>query len=179
MADAIKLGLIPANRDMFSDELARQMRGETVAAMEAAGVTVIVPDDSQTKLGCVETREEAEVCGRLFRAEDVTGIVVGAMNFGDEQGVALTIREARLDVPILLFGGQEEEVLKPTTSRRDAFCGLISIAEALRQIGVKYTVAERPICFPGDDSFATEMAKFGALWPRGDATGRVLDVPNR
>jgi L-fucose isomerase-like protein len=111
----------------------------------------------------VETREEAVACGRLFRQQDVAGIVVGAMNFGDEQGVALTVREARLDVPILLFGGQEEETLKRSTPRRDSFCGLISIAEALRQIAVRYTVAERPICFPTDASFAEELRRFATV----------------
>ena len=181
MNGELKLGLVPANRDFFSDELARKMRGETVVAMEAAGITVVVPDDSQTKLGCVETRQEAELCGKLFRAEDVAGIVVGAMNFGDEQGVALTIRQARLDVPILLFGGQEEEVLTRQTSRRDSFCGLISIAEALRQIDVPYTVAERPICFPGDDSSAKELRKFAAVCRivKGMATARYGLVGTR
>lgn len=163
MTDTVKLGLIPANRGFFSDALARKMRGQTIQALEAAGIAAIVPNESQTNMGCVETREEAVVCGRLFRDEDVDGIVVGAMNFGDEQGVAITVREARLDVPILIFGGQEEEVLTHQTPRRDSFCGLISIAEALRQIDVKYTVAERPICFPQDDSFAQEARRFAAV----------------
>jgi len=162
MSAPLRIGLIPANRNFFSDELAAKMRGETIRAMQAAGMQVVVPSELETKLGCVETREEAEVCGRLFREHDVAGIVVGAMNFGDEQGVAITVRTARLDVPILLFGGQEEEVLTKSTARRDSFCGLISIAEALRQIDVKYTVAERPICFPTDPSFAEELQRFSA-----------------
>ncbi|MGQ9730118.1 MAG: L-fucose/L-arabinose isomerase family protein [Candidatus Zipacnadales bacterium] len=163
MADNLKLGLIPANRNFFSDALAQKMRAQTIAAMQAAGIEVVVPDETQTRLGCVETRRDAEICGQLFRAADVAGIVVGAMNFGDEQGVALTIREARLNVPILIFGGQEEEVLRPQTPRRDSFCGLISIAEALRQIDMPYTVAQRPICFPTDPSFAEELQTFGAV----------------
>jgi L-fucose isomerase-like protein len=163
MSERPKIGLIPANRNFFSDELAAKMRAETIQAMQAAGIEVVVPSELETKLGCVETREEAEACGRLFREQDVAGIVVGAMNFGDEQGVAITVRTARLDVPILLFGGQEEEVLTRATPRRDSFCGLISIAEALRQIDVKYTVAQRPICFPTDASFAEELQRFAAV----------------
>jgi len=163
MSAPLKIGLIPANRNFFSDELAARMRAETIHAMQAAGMEVVVPSELETKLGCVETREEAEICGRLFRAQDVAGITVGAMNFGDEQGVAITVRTARLDVPILLFGGQEEELLTKSTPRRDSFCGLISIAEALRQIDVKYTVAQRPICFPTDASFAEELTRFSAV----------------
>jgi L-fucose isomerase-like protein len=163
MSGSLKLGLIPANRGFFSDELAKQIRDGTIRALEAAGIGVVVPSETETKLGCVETRQEAEFCGRLFRGEDVTGIVVAAANFGDEQGVGITVREARLDVPILIFGGQEVEVLTHQTPRRDSFCGLISIAEALRQIGVKYTVARRPICFPEDESFAYEVRRFAAV----------------
>ena len=79
MTRAVKLGLIPANRDFFSDELARQMRAETIAALEQAGVGVVVPSEEQTKIGCVETWDEAMLCGRLFRAENVDGIVVAAV----------------------------------------------------------------------------------------------------
>ncbi|GAF80680.1 unnamed protein product, partial [marine sediment metagenome] len=73
---------------------------------------------------------------------------------------AWTVRQARLDVPILIFGCQEEEVLTMTTRRRDAFCGLLSIGDVLRQIGAKYTVARRPICYPGDASFAEDLDWF-------------------
>jgi L-fucose isomerase-like protein len=52
---SIKLGLIAANRGFFSDELAAKMRNETIAAMREAGIEVVVPDESMTKLGCVET----------------------------------------------------------------------------------------------------------------------------
>jgi len=158
-----KIGLIPANRGFFSDELAVQMRNETVAAMQKAGLEIIVPDENLTKLGCVETYDEAQKTGRLFRDENVEGIIVAAVNFGDEQAVAFTIKEAGLDVPILIFGCQEEEVLKRATPRRDAFCGLLSIGEALRQIGVKYTVARVPICFPSDKSFGDDLHWFAGV----------------
>ena len=162
-ATQMKIGLIPANRGFFSDELAVKMRNETVAAMQKVGIEVIVPDDNLTKLGCIETYEEAQKAGRLFRDESVEGIIVAAVNFGDEQAVAFTIKEAGLNVPILIFGCQEEEVLKRATPRRDAFCGLLSIGEALRQIGVKYTVARVPICYPSDRSFADELSRFAGV----------------
>lgn len=159
----MRIGLIPANRAFFSDELAVKMRNATIASMEKAGLEVIVPDSGMTKLGCVESLEEAQKTGRLFRDEEVEGIVVAAVNFGDEQAVAFTIRESRLNVPVLIFGCQEEEVLKPTTPRRDSFCGLLSIGEALRQIGVKYTVARVPICYPSDESFQEELRRFAGV----------------
>ncbi len=154
------IGFVPANRGFFSAELAAKMRDETITAMEKLGVEVVVPDLQQTKVGCVENRQEAELCAELFRKHNVRGIVIGAVNFGDEQAAAWTVRQARLDVPVLIFGCQEEETLKMDTRRRDAFCGLLSIGDALRQIGAKYTVARRPICFPTDASFAEDFDWF-------------------
>ena len=134
----IKLGFIPANRGFFSSVLAAKMRRQTIETMEAMGIQVVVPSPEQTKVGCVENRAEAEVCAKLFRDADVDGIVIGAVNFGDEQAAALVVKNSRLDVPILIFGCQEEETLTmKTVLRRDSFCGLLSIGESLRQIGAK------------------------------------------
>jgi L-fucose isomerase-like protein len=156
----IALGFVPANRGFFSAELAAKMRQQTIDAIRRLGLDVVVPSPEQTKVGCVENRQEAELCAELFRQQRVAGIVIGAVNFGDEQAAAWTVRQARLDVPVLIFGCQEEETLKKTTPRRDAFCGLLSIGEALRQIGAKYSVARRPICFPADESFAVDLDWF-------------------
>lgn len=154
------LGFIPANRGFFSSELAAKMRGEAVEAMEKLGIDVVVPSPQQTEVGCVQSLAEAEICAEMFRSRNMQGIVVGAVNFGEEQSVAHTIRKAALDVPVMIFGCQEEEVLRKNTQRRDSFCGLLSIGEVLRQIGVKYTVARRPICFPSDPSFAEDLDWF-------------------
>jgi len=147
----VKLGFIAANRGFFSDALAAKMRKETIKVLREAGATVVVPSSKDTKIGCVETLDEALKVGRMFRERQVEGIVVSAVNFGDEQGVAVTIKESGLNVPVLIVGCQEEEVLTPQTERRDSFCGLLSIGEALRQLGVAYSVPEVPICFPTDD----------------------------
>ncbi len=154
------LGFIPANRGFFSAELAASMRQQTIDAMKPLGVEVVVPSPDQTKVGCVENRKEAEICAELFRKNNVQGIVIGAVNFGDEQSAAWAVRKAGLNVPVLIFGCQEEEALTMKTRRRDAFCGLLSIGEALRQIGAKYSVAQRPICFPTDESFKKNLEWF-------------------
>jgi len=159
----VKLGFLPANRGFFSDALAAKMRAETLKALKAAGADVVVPSPADTKVGCVESRDEAVKVGRMFADAKVDGVVVSAVNFGDEQGVALALKESALRVPVLIFGCQEEEVLTPTTQRRDSFCGLLSIGEALRQVGLKYSVPEVPICFPSDESFRATVGRFLAV----------------
>lgn len=158
-----KLGFIPANRGFFSDTLAAKMRKETIAALKGAGANVVVPSAKDTKVGCVETLDEAIQVGRMLREAQVDGIVVSAVNFGDEQGVAICIKESGLRVPILIVGCQEEAALSPDIERRDSFCGLLSIGEALRQLGLAYSVPEVPICFPTDESFRGTAERFIAV----------------
>ncbi len=159
----LTLGLIPASRGFFSNELAIDMRARTLKAMEKTGAEIIVPDDSMTELGCVESLEDAEKTGRLFREKEVDGVVIGAMNFGDEQGVALTVKEMGLPVPLLAFGGQEIGVLSPEMERRDSFCGLISICETLREVGFEYSLPRNPICYPEDHDFRKDLGEFVAV----------------
>jgi len=101
------LGFIPANRGFFSSELAAKMRKEGIEAMEKQGIDVVVPSEQQTEVGCVQSLAEAEICARLFREKNVQGIVAGAVNFGEEQSVAWTVRKTGLDVPVMIFGCQE------------------------------------------------------------------------
>ena len=163
MNKAIKIGLIPANRGFFDAGLAAQMREEAISAISALGIEVVVPSVEQTNLGCVETIAEAEVCAELFRKENVNGILIAAVNFGSEQGAAWTVKKAALNVPIMIFGCQEEETLRLKTKRRDSFCGLLSIGEVLRQIGAKYSVAPRPLGYPREDSFREGMLWFAGV----------------
>ena len=160
MKTTLKLGFVPANRGFFSATLAKKMRDQAIDAMNKLGVDVVVPSPQETKVGCVETRHEAELVGAMFREKAVDGIVIGAVNFGDEQAAAWVVRQAKLNVPVFIFGCQEEGLLTPGMDRRDAFCGLLSIGEALRQIGARYSVGRRPICFPADPSFAADLDWF-------------------
>ena len=159
----VKFGFVPANRGMFSAVLAAKTRKQTLEVLQGMGFEVVVPNEEQTKVGCVESIDEADLCAKLFREAEVDGIIIGAVNFGDEQAAARVVRQARLNVPVLIFGGQEEEVLTMTTPRRDSFCGLLSIGEALRQIGVKYSIARTPICSPKDESFKADVDWFARV----------------
>ncbi len=156
----LKLGFIPANRGFFDGQLAARMRAETLQTARNVGVELVVPEPGQTHLGCVDTLAEAETCAELFRQARVDGILISAVNFGSEQGAAWTVKQAGLNVPILLFACQEEEVLHPQARRRDAFCGLLSIGEVLRQIGVPYSVAEPAIGFPREPAFQQSLEWF-------------------
>ena len=65
----VTLGLIPAHRGAFNQQLATAMRQQVLEAMRRAGYSVVAPTAEQTKGGCVQDRREAELCGELFRRE--------------------------------------------------------------------------------------------------------------
>ncbi|MHB9024444.1 MAG: L-fucose/L-arabinose isomerase family protein [Armatimonadota bacterium] len=163
MAQRVKIGFIPANRGFFSNALAAEMRAKTIEALEQQDIEVVVPNDTITNVGCVEGHKEAKIVGKMFRDAGVDGILVGAVNFGDESGVALTVKEADLNVPIMIYGAQETGRLSLEMERRDSFCGLLSIGDVLRQIGAKYSVARVPICYPTDDSFSEDVSWFAGV----------------
>jgi L-fucose isomerase-like protein len=163
MRKQVKIGFIPANRGFFSDRLAAEMRAMTIDALEKQSIHVVVPDEKTTKVGCVEGYAEAKIAARMFSDAEVDGILVGAVNFGDESAVALCVKEAALGVPIMIFGAHETGRLTRQMERRDSFCGLLSIGEALRQVGARYSVARAPICYPSDPSFAEDVAWFAGV----------------
>jgi L-fucose isomerase-like protein len=163
MSDGLKIGFIPASRGFFSQELAVKMRGLTIVSMERVGLSPVVPGPELTANGLVESHEDAMKAAKLFREQQVLGVVVGAVNFGNEVPAAEAAIGGAHGGPIFLFGCQEEGKLTPTADRRDAFCGLLSIATALRRRGAKYVFPKVANTFPDDPAFIKELGDFGAV----------------
>ncbi|MHB8896019.1 MAG: L-fucose/L-arabinose isomerase family protein [Candidatus Geothermincolia bacterium] len=162
MAAPIKIGFVPASRGMFDQQLAVSVRDACVDAMRTAGIDPVVPTDGMTKNGLVQTAAEAEGAARLFEGEDVAGIVVGALNFGEEIPAAIAATRGGSTRPLMIFGVGEEGMLTRDTARRDAFCGLISIATALRHREAKFVFPRRAICYPEDSTLVNALAEFKA-----------------
>ncbi|PKQ28488.1 MAG: hypothetical protein CVT63_02470 [Candidatus Anoxymicrobium japonicum] len=154
MSLPVKLGFVPASRTLFDQELAITVRDDVMESLRAAGVAPVAPGPELTANGLVQTPEEARKTAALFEDSGVAGVVVGALNFGNEIPAALAAL-GRVEKPVLLFGIGEEGRLT-RGSRRDAFCGLISIATALRHREARFCFPRRAIAYPRDftDAFA-------------------------
>jgi L-fucose isomerase-like protein len=138
----LTLGVIFGNRDFFPDQLVAEARRDLAKLFAELDIAMVAltPDDS--KLGAVETWQDAVKCGELFRAnrERIGGILICLPNFGDEKGVADSIRLSELNVPVLVQACSDDLDQFGLERRRDAFCGKISVCNNLRQYGVKYTL---------------------------------------
>jgi len=138
----ITLAVIFGNRDFFPDQLVAEARRDLQKLFTELNVEAVMLSEQDTKLGAVETWQNAVQCGDLFRAQKhrIDGILVCLSNFGDEKGIADSIRLSELNVPILVQACPDDLDQFGLERRRDAFCGKISACNNLRQYGLKYSL---------------------------------------
>lgn len=159
------MGIIVGNRGFFPDHLAKTGREEMIAAVQRAGMDVVVMDPSQSKYGAVETREEAKRCAELFRSNSgrIDGVIVTLPNFGDERAIADTLRLANLDVPVLVQATPDTPEKMTIAYRRDSFCGKMSACNNLRQYGIPYSLTKSHTVSPDSQEFQDDLANFAAV----------------
>jgi L-fucose isomerase-like protein len=159
------LGVIIGNRDFFPDKLVAEARTEILNVFKRVGIEAVLLSDADSKLGGVETFAEAQKCAALFRqnADAIDGILVVLPNFGDEKGVAETIKLSGLNVPVLIQGYPDNLGKMDVVNRRDAWCGKISVCNNLYQFGIKYSLTTKHVVSPSDESFVSDLANFIAV----------------
>jgi L-fucose isomerase-like protein len=159
------LGVIIGNRDFFPDKLVAECRSDLMEAFKKAGVKPIMLDENETKLGGVETFQEAQKCAALFKkhSEEIIGVLVVLPNFGDEKGVAETLKLAGLNVPVLVQAYPDDLNKMDVARRRDAWCGKISVCNNLYQYGIKFSLTTKHVVHPSDESFTQDLKDFIAV----------------
>jgi len=138
------LGVIVGNRDFFPDHLVTEARRDLAALFGELDLEPVWVNETETKLGSVETWEHAQRCAELFRArrDSIAGVLVSLPNFGDEKGVADVLKLADLHVPVLVQAYPDDLDRLGVERRRDAFCGKISVCNNLRQYGIPFSLTE-------------------------------------
>lgn len=160
----LTLGIIIGNRDFFPDVLVGEARRDLLKLFGELGIDAVILDEQATKLGAVETWEHAKRCADLFRAnrDRIQGVVVCLPNFGDEKGVADTLKLAGLNVPVLVQAYPDGLDQLSVERRRDAFCGKISVCNNLRQYGIPFSLTEDHTVHPLSAEFRAELEDFAA-----------------
>jgi L-fucose isomerase-like protein len=159
------LGVIVGNRDFFPDILIGEGRRDLLATFTELDIRPIWLGETETKLGAVETYNDAKRCADLFKQHraEIDGILVLLPNFGDEKGVADAIQLAGLDVPVLVQAYPDDLDRLNVERRRDAFCGKISVCNNLYQYNIKYSLTALHTVHPSDESFKADLRKFVAV----------------
>lgn len=136
-------GVIIGTRAYFNSELARDVKKQLLKTLDDLGYDyVILPEDATpTGSSSIETREDGLKCAELFRQnrDRIDGIIVSLPNFGFEIGIINAISVADLRVPVLVQACDDDNDKVDLDSRRDAFCGKISVCNNLYQYGIPFT----------------------------------------
>jgi len=158
-------GLIIGSREFFNGELARSARVDLLKRLDAAGFAHHILPVSETLNGAVETPADVEKYVRLFRSkrDEIDGIVVVLPNFGDEIAVIETIRKSDLRVPVLVQACSDRNDKVDLKSRRDAFCGKLSVCNNLYQYGLPFSDTTFHTCDIDSDVFAADLDRFARV----------------
>ena len=157
-------GVIVGNRGFFPDVLARDGRQEVLSVLAAQGYNAICLTPNDTKFGSVETLTDAGKCAELFKQhrDQIDGVLVTLPNFGDERGVANTLRFAGLDVPVLIHAFPDAADKMLMGKRRDSFCGKMSVCNNLWQYGIKFSLTASHTMSPSSEAFKADLSTFAA-----------------
>lgn len=136
-------GIIIGTRAYFNSELAKDVRKQLLKTLADEGYDYVILPEDATPAGSssIETREDGLKCAELFRQnrDRIDGIIVSLPNFGFEIGIINAISVADLNVPVLVQACDDENDKVDLDSRRDAFCGKISVCNNLYQYGIPFT----------------------------------------
>lgn len=153
----IKIGFVPAHREPFDEEWAVQMRKRCLRVFSKVKNMEIVELEKITKNGLVRDDADAERTIKLFKKEEIEGLIIGTMTFGDEVS-ALKVASAFSSKPILLFGTKEGPFKKDGGRRSDSFCGTLSISSGFHRRKIPFTFAG--IVFPEEKRFNDSIRNF-------------------
>ena len=158
-------GVIIGTRNYFNSDLAKDVRKSLLETLTKAGHTYIILDESQTATGSIETREDDIKCARLFREhrESIDGILISLPNFGFEIGIINALDLSELKVPILVQACDDDNDKVSLDSRRDAFCGKISVCNNLYQYNIPFSLTTLHTCAIDSLEFANDLDYFARI----------------
>jgi L-fucose isomerase-like protein len=158
------LGVIVGNRGFFPSLLCETGRETILNVLKKEGFDVVALTPKDTTYGSVESRADAAKCAELFKrhAKRIDGVLVTLPNFGDERGVADTLKMADLGVPVLMHAFPDDVKHMSIRHRRDSFCGKMSACNNLLQYGIPYSLTALHTVDPESDSFRRDLHHFGA-----------------
>jgi len=161
----LTFGIIVGNRGFFPDALAKEGREKILSLLKTSGYDSIALTDKQTKHGSVETFSDARKCAELFAAHAnvIDGIIITLPNFGDEKGVAESIKRSGCKVPVLIHAEPDNNAKMTNAHRRDSFCGKISVCNNLHQARIPYTLTELHTVGITSKEFKKDLERFAAI----------------
>ena len=165
MEKKLTFGLIAGTRGFFNPKPAQKGREQLLKKLDSHSYSYVILPEGATPNGAVETLTDARKCAELFREnkEQIDGIIVALPNFGDELGVVQTLDLAKLNVPVLVQACNDRLDAVDIHSRRDAFCGKLSVCNNLYQYGIPFTDTSEHTCDIDSNVFGRDIDFFARV----------------
>lgn len=157
---SVKIGFIPAHREPFGEDWGAQMRERCLRELhKVAGLEVVVPDESLTRRGLVRSLQDGAATLKLFQDQQVAGVLVGGMTFGQEvSAVGAIIANLPKDTPVLQFATKGSPLGESGIRESDSWCGNFMIASAMKRRGIVFE--HIPTCLPEEPEFRSHVQRF-------------------
>ena len=151
------------NRGFMPAELIQGAREDMVKAVTQAGYDYIMMEESATRYGAVETRDEGRAYAKWLKSHEgeYDGVILCMPIFIDENGAIAALENA--GVPILMQAYPDEIGKMDFQHRRDAYCGKFSVTDVFEQYRVPYTVMKPHVVHPLTKEFAKNLHDFAAV----------------
>ena len=151
------------NRGFMPGELILEARAEMIQAVTNAGHDYIIMEESATRFGAVETRDEGRLYAKWLKKHEgeYQGVIFCMPIFVDENGAAEALRDA--GVPILMQAYPDEIGKMDFQNRRDAYCGKFSVTDVFMQYKIPFTVYKPHVVHPLAPAFAQNLKDFAAV----------------
>lgn len=161
----LTFGIIVGTRNIFNFQLAQEGRKQILQVLDNMDYSSIVLPVDATPTGAVETIQDARKCADLFTQNRnmIDGIIVTLPNFSDELGIVNTLKFAELNVPILVQAEDDDNDKVDVKSRRDAFCGKLSVCNNLYQYGIPFTDTTYHTCKVKSGIFKKDIERFASV----------------
>ncbi|MGE4587890.1 MAG: L-fucose/L-arabinose isomerase family protein, partial [Mangrovibacterium sp.] len=158
-------GVIVATRNIFNYELAVEAKAKVLRKLDELGYGAVILPAEETPTGNIEEYADAVKCAELFKKnrEIIDGIIVVLPNFGYEIGVINSVMLSELNVPVLVQACDDENDKVDVKSRRDAFCGKLSVCNNFYQYGIKFTDTIYHTYSLDSAEFVADLNKFAAV----------------
>jgi L-fucose isomerase-like protein len=161
----ITLGVVIGSRAFFSPAPCLTARTQVLAQLDRLGIAALTLPYEATADGAVQSIADAELYAAHFKAhrDDIDGLVICLPNFGDEIAIAELVNRAKLNVPILLQACNDDIDKVDVHSRRDAFCGKLSVTNNFWQYGVPFTETTTHTSDIDSAEFAADLDRFARV----------------
>lgn len=161
----LKFGVVVGSRQFFNGKPAIEARQQALDQLERLGIEALILPLEATENGAVQSRPDAALYADFFRRhrDDIDGLAVLLPNFGDEIAIVETVTRSALNVPILLQASNDEVDKVDVHSRRDAFCGKISVSNNFYQYGIPFTDTTSHTVDVASDEFREDLRRFSRV----------------